>query len=263
MAHSTTTGAATILDDVLREQADKLPTFEECFDVYVPHYCEENVWRILNIARGKGRCLDHLFAMFITNSRRHVAIGMQKAAAARRDPTKTCFWDYHVVPIIRIPLRNGSTVTLVYDCDSLLTFPTTLMEYTASSFRASSNEGVGSCSTAPPYVFRVVRFDELVDKFSSDRRHMLRSNDSSCSNWGSYVSRPPQQPCIRARLTSDPHTLPSFLHVDGLLGKDHLSCGAHACRNGEEDIGWLFYDVRSLHAFFPENQLISPSSVNE
>lgn len=243
--------ATANLQNVLREEADKLPTKKECFDVYVPYYCEENVWRILDIAQGKGQRPDHLFAMFITNSRRHIAIGMQKAAA-EWDQTKTCLWDYHVVPIIRIPRNGENTVTLVYDCDSLLPLPITLMEYAARSFCASGDNS-GSNSTDPPYVFRVVRFDEMVDKFSSDRRHMLRPNGSNSCNEETYVSRPPQLACIKARLTADPHTLPSFLHVDGLIGKDHLSHGADASMNAQR-IGCVFYDGDSLNAFFQENQ---------
>lgn len=248
-----------VLEDVLPEEVDKLPTIKECFDVYVPNYCEENVWRVLNIARGKGQCPDHLFAMFITNARRHIPIKMQKAAA-EWDQTKTCFWDYHVIPIIQIPVLGGKVVTYVFDCDSLLALPTTLMEYAARSFCVSvDNPGTGP--TDSPYVFRVVRFDELVDKFASDRRHMLQPNESNCSNWDTYVSRPPQQPCIKARLTSDPHTLPSFLHVDGLTGKDHLSRGADAYRNAPH-IGCVYYDVDSLLAFFQKNHLAHQRLVN-
>lgn len=233
----------TSVDKGVRGNVHDLPSIEECLEVYVPNYCEETVWHILHLAQRKGLPAQNLFAVFITNAQRCVGVAMQRAAS-EQDGRRLCFWDYHVIPIIRVPSENGAAA-LVFDCDSLLPFPTPLVEYVNRSLRCDV-KGT-NCENAPHH-FRVVRFDELVNHFASDRRHMLQQEDLGNSKKPTWSSTPPQRPCIRARLETHTHTLPFFLHTNGLSHDDHLSRGAD--RSVHREIGTVFYDAQMLLGFF-------------
>lgn len=248
-----------------QSQPQSQPLFNECNAICTANYCEENVWRILQL---KQRKLKHslntdsnnhsLFAVFITNANRCVPFRRQRDA-----PNELCLWDYHVIVIIQKQLgqslshvshsshddvepQSAKTTacsdglsdkiekdsigkmrnnTLVYDINSTLPFPTSLEEYVSHSFIESSEI---------EYYFRIVPFDELLNTFSSDRRHMKLSNSNTIDSIDGkvdeqvtnimFTSPPPSTPCIRAgKLNNQPHTLPYFLKVPGLhFEDDHL-----------------------------------------
>ena len=118
---------------------------------YQLFYCEENVWWL---------CQEPRFAdakswvVFISNHARQCAVWQQRAA----DPGEPVVWDYHVVLLVE---------GMVWDLDTRLGFPVSLDDYLRASFRALPPE----LSHLTPR-FRVVRRDEFVSTFATDRSHM-------------------------------------------------------------------------------------------
>lgn len=236
------------------------------------------MWRLLRLAYRRGCPAQTLFAIFITNSSRRVAILNQHAGDGL-----CCLWDYHVIAMRYVPEertsavqrednrgggeggggvgysqddggyccnRNGQ-IALVYDVDSTLQpFPTALANYVHGSFDES---------ITAQYVFRVVAFDDLMNNFASDRRHMKTPVDDThqTPHHFRFISPPPRYSCIRARQLPHKHTLPFFLYVPGLPDEDLLSC-----TDNEPipfvSVGTVLYGVRQLLEYFNVSGAVEP-----
>jgi hypothetical protein len=157
-----------------------------------PFYCEENIWHL---------CQEPLFAsktchvVFISNLERAVPMWNQRAGRG-----KPIVWDYHVILLVESPLE-------VWDADTALGFPTHLFDYLEGSFH--------------PYVespfapsFRVVRAEQFVDVFASDRSHMQRAD-------GSFRKPPPSWPMIGKPGTAS--NLTHFIDMEHKFVGDVLS----------------------------------------
>lgn len=242
-------------------------TLEDCRGLYTANYCEENVWRLLHLANQRGCPAHSLFAIFITNSSRRVAILNQRAAKGF-----CCVWDYHVIAMTYAPENHGppgasggggggvndnqsnskykfngnGQIPLVYDVDSTLQpFPTTLANYVHCSFDES---------ITAQYLFRVVTFDDLMNNFASDRRHMKTRDDAThhCSPHSEFISPPPRFSCIQARQLTHKHTLPYFLHVPGVPGEEDFLSRIEDNESSISivNVGTVLYGVKQLLEYF-------------
>ncbi|KAK2720802.1 hypothetical protein QYM36_004616 [Artemia franciscana] len=99
--------------------------------------------------------------------------------------SKTEFLDYHVVF-----LHQFGDKCLVYDLDSELPFPTFFPKYVTETFRTDQILD----ATYHRY-FRVVPATVYLTKFSSDRRHMRKTD-------GSWLKPPPEYPCLQMPVSS-------------------------------------------------------------
>lgn len=202
---------------------NKLLSFEECWHIRVPNFCEENVWHILSLLRRKlqGNDIGNVSALFITNPDRCVSFDYQRAS--HFSSNRTCYWDYHVI----ILLNNW-----VYDIDSTLPFPFRLNDYINHSFSSQCR-----------YFFRAVSMNDMLGYFSSDRRHMP-TNHGNKNN------------CIHARFTHQQHMLPFFLDVPGLNKRnDHLCISVKEREEvmstfNRKHLGVLLDGVSSLKDYF-------------
>lgn len=165
---------------------------------YAAYYCEENVWHLCQRPEfGKGERR----VVFISNLQRTCAMWGQRAAR-RNQPV---IWDYHVIFIYttdRCGVRGiaGGANSLqadavsgddtlspgkqseewqVYDLDTTLECPVSVEDYLRHSFRPDQ--------VPPDYRphFRVLRADDYVNLFSSDRSHMKGPD-------GSWLAPPPK-----------------------------------------------------------------------
>jgi hypothetical protein len=129
--------------------------------------------------------------VFLSNPTRTVAIWQQRLASHPQQPV---VWDYHVICLrVAAPLPDASAAAsppdphvagVVYDLDSRLQFPTPFVEYMAKSFHPNTR------SQYQP-TFRVIDAVTYLQRFSSDRSHMLTAD-------GHYQSPPPIYPAIIA-----------------------------------------------------------------
>jgi hypothetical protein len=120
---------------------------------YFHCFCEENIYRFIeksNLSK------DTLYAVFISNLSKSVALFEQKSAKGR-DPV---IWDYHVVCI-----HESETKCFVYDADTRLKCPEDLETYFLRTFPLSIPD-----LFRPK--FRVVPGATFLASFSSDRSHM-------------------------------------------------------------------------------------------
>jgi hypothetical protein len=166
-----------------------LPVANQC--IYTPCYCEETVWKLCDsIRKDFPSELDYCHVAFISNPKRMVPMWRQKSG---KNEEKLALWDYHV-----ILLYNPDERCVVYDMDSDLPFPTHFHRYVSETFRTEN-------ILQPEYhrFFRVVPASRFLSLFSSDRKHMLRSD-------GTWIKPPPSYPPILNGVGSN---LDSFLDM--------------------------------------------------
>merc|ERR1719195_1562579 len=173
-----------------------IPPASQCS--YAACYCEENVYKICqSLAATEGGELGKAWAVFVSNKKRVVPLWRQKAG---RDEEKLVIWDYHVILIY----RPDTDKTLVYDLDSELPFPTYFHKYVTETFRTDA-------ILNPEYhrIFRVVPASTFLTHFSSDRRHMRKSD-------GSWLKPPPPYPCIQGEKDKEEneHNLEDFISME-------------------------------------------------
>ncbi|KAI5899877.1 uncharacterized protein SCHCODRAFT_01270368 [Schizophyllum commune H4-8] len=169
--------------------------------VYTSHYCEENIYLLLQALAKNSSVIEiwDLNAVFISNHGKSVALWNQKLAP--EDDIMPVVWDYHVVALLlprKDPARTStgevqeqhSEVTVqawIYDFDSRIPTPVLLEEYLSGTF----NEGVPEQFQS---LFRIVPVRDLSDHFASDRSHMLSSEVPQDQV---YVKPPPAHAPIR------------------------------------------------------------------
>ncbi len=140
--------------------------------LHTPYYCEENVWHLCQHTSVVG---EERHVLWMTNSRQRCTFRFQRAAA---QPGAAVVWDYHTVLISR------TETWMVWDLDHVLGFPVSLRDYLDASFgRVPARTERFACR------FRVIPADAYVERFSSNRSHMLRPD-------GSWMAPPPEWPVI-------------------------------------------------------------------
>lgn len=120
--------------------------------LWVPFYCEENVYHLMSNPEVAGRPRQ---VVFISNEERSCAVWHQRAAAR---PSWPILWDYHVVLLCAAPWE-------VWDLDTTLGMPVPATQYLRLSFRRGIPEDLQPR-------FRLVDAGEMASSFSSDRSHM-------------------------------------------------------------------------------------------
>ncbi|KAH8117519.1 N-terminal glutamine amidase-domain-containing protein [Phellopilus nigrolimitatus] len=188
--------------------------------VYTANWCEENIYLLASafLEDPIVRASWHAYAIFISNPAKTVALWSQKQR------TDVVVWDYHVVLMLK-PLANKSSRgagrpeanadggpearepgepglapdrvrSWVYDFDSRLPMPCPWEDYVAATFpytTAAAEDAGWTVPDAYRSVFRVVRGEEYVERFASDRTHML----AAVPGPERYVSPPPAYACIQ------------------------------------------------------------------
>lgn len=234
-----------------RDKRKEFPSQQACMQVYTKNYCEENVYRILQLAEQKG--IDHskLFAVFISNPKRLVPFLMQKQASATNN--SIVFWDYHVLPVY----QRAPNDIRVYDLDSKLPFGSLLQSYVHQSIKRGIKKAYDGASIEElntrhmGHEFRVVGWKQMKQWFSSDRRHMFAKKDDWLNlDRDQYIAKPPSKPCIKAGNKSHVHSLPKFLKMSETLKMDAFSCDDSL--NSVPDPGKLLTSADALLHFFSQ-----------
>ncbi|XP_056378684.1 protein N-terminal glutamine amidohydrolase isoform X2 [Hyla sarda] len=153
-----------------------LPDRKDC--CYTSCYCEENVWKLCEHLRDQSpHLLEEFFAVFLSNENRMIPIWKQMSGK-REDPV---IWDYHVVL-----LRDCSDGRrFIYDLDTLLPFPSPCDTYIKEALRLDHN-----IHRDFRRKLRVIRAEEYLRTFASDRSHMKDANNE-------WRKPPPPYPCIK------------------------------------------------------------------
>jgi len=138
-------------------------------------YCEENIWKLEQIRLGEDptrKETDHI--VFISNESKKVPVWTAKG--------EYVVWDYHVILVEK---RNQDAT--VYDFDAAtLPFPCPFQNYAAVCFRPQV-----ALKDEFKRMFRVLKGEEFLRTFSSDRSHMI---DPKTKTW---MATPPAWPCIQ------------------------------------------------------------------
>jgi hypothetical protein len=137
---------------------------------YQAFYCEENVWRLLGRAEFAEKSS---WAVIVSNASRDVVLLRQVLG---RPADGLAHWDYHVFAVLAEPIVGR----VALDLDSELPFPCPLGRYLEDTYPAGVQRAF-----APR--FRVIRGEDYLRDFSTDRSHMRRSD-------GSWIAPPPAWP---------------------------------------------------------------------
>mmetsp|Transcript_5642 Transcript_5642/g.21244 ORF Transcript_5642/g.21244 Transcript_5642/m.21244 type:complete len:216 (-) Transcript_5642:1715-2362(-) len=175
-------------------------------DKYTPYYCEEN---ILLLCQSD----PSIYAVFISTEDEKTLLFHQRAG--QKNMFSMVLWDYHVVA-----LREKSEGNfIVYDYDSMLglendfaewfqhtvLFPTFLEGPGAESMRAFMDN----------IRFRLVKGQDFVDHFASDRSHMLDAQ-------GNFLKPPPLWDCPRGAKATCDTNLNHFRMMNPLENEDDI-----------------------------------------
>jgi protein N-terminal glutamine amidohydrolase len=185
-------------------------TIQNDYDLRVPFYCEENIWRItyrklyFQKISLMNNCNERYMVVFISNPNKCVPMYNQRSSTS---PNKPCCWDYHVILLGVTVITNDTkdeSVINVYDVDTTLTpYPIQLPKYLQSSFRLDYHR----FKEYQPY-FRIIPADLFIQHFASDRSHMYNPITKS------YNEPPPLYSCIvPPKLDKCNHAI--FDNVDG------------------------------------------------
>ncbi|KAJ1347196.1 Protein N-terminal glutamine amidohydrolase [Parelaphostrongylus tenuis] len=176
---------------------------------YTKYYCEENVYRLCERIPVDKR--QQFLVVFISNPSKCVPLFAQRASTER----PFVMWDYHVILLQQIECG----VTLIWDLDTLLSFPCSFDEYWNGTLRPP---GWNIPENYSRY-FRVIPCAHYITHFSSDRSHMKGED-------GSWLAPPPVwAPIYRDGLNNiqefismDPNVLPQIstvMNEDDMFGK--------------------------------------------
>lgn len=120
---------------------------------YTAFFCEENIWRLASHKTD----VDSCFVLLFFNSYGHVALWQQSAFGDEG----IGLWDYHVV---LLDTADG----VIYDFDTRLDKPSPAQRYLDDTFPDQEKLQLEYRATV-----RCVPAREYLQRFSSDRRHML------------------------------------------------------------------------------------------
>ena len=174
-----------------------LPAREEC--VYTSCYCEENVWKLCEfVKQNNTNELSNSFAVFISNKGKAIPIWKQKAC---QSPGSPVIWDYHVIFVHKHTVKK----TTVYDLDTELPFPCTFHTYRDEALQSEENMKKDFWR-----YFRVIPAESFLNKFASNREHMLDKNR------GVYLAEPPNYPPIKTEESEN--NIESFISMETDVG---------------------------------------------
>ncbi|KZT60482.1 hypothetical protein CALCODRAFT_465647 [Calocera cornea HHB12733] len=162
--------------------------------IYTPNYCEENVYYLTHVFNSHPEVHNawDIYAIFISNDNRCVALWQQKSAQPSEDGL--VLWDYHCI-LALVPRAHPSAVAggpheaWIYDGNSLLGVPVPWSTYMTTTFRDAAHR-----LTHYRCKFRAVNARQFLDWFASDRSHMIIWDDAlKCDR---FISAPPRHPVI-------------------------------------------------------------------
>ncbi|KAJ3735469.1 N-terminal glutamine amidase-domain-containing protein [Lentinula guzmanii] len=174
---------------------------------YTPYWCEENVYLLIQSFLRNTSLSEiwEVFAVFISNHSKTVALWNQKLS---KEPGQPVIWDYHVVAVLRPRKFSSNLHSWVYDLDTRLDLPVTWnskLERSYSSFQ--------SCQHRNNSLFRVVSANVYLDRFASDRSHMLARTPPGTLPNPNYLQPAPPYPPLRGPQCMSTHNLMNFVSM--------------------------------------------------
>ncbi|KAJ3935229.1 MAG: N-terminal glutamine amidase-domain-containing protein [Lentinula lateritia] len=172
---------------------------------YTSHWCEENVYLLIqSFSRDSSLSEDwDVFAVFISNHSKTVALWNQKLSEELGCPV---IWDYHVVAVLRS--RNISTsvqISLRVLLSLYFVLSNAVTAYLVQTFSVNVLDELQS-------YFRVVSANIFLDRFASDRSHMLAPT-SGTFEVPIYLKPVPPYPLIRGAHCTSTHNIMEFVSM--------------------------------------------------
>lgn len=156
--------------------------FDKALNEYTPYYCEENIYLICKkfeeFVKPKENQMVQAYAVFLTNPTKTIFHQYQRIGHKKHN--YLVIWDYHVIFLIK-----KESQTLVYDFDTILDYPCSFNEYFEKSVNFKKPKST---------FFRVVKSNDFLEWFASDRSHMIDSKTKK------FIQPPPKhEPIVNKR----------------------------------------------------------------
>ncbi|KAJ3987102.1 N-terminal glutamine amidase-domain-containing protein [Lentinula detonsa] len=162
---------------------------------YTPYWCEENVYLLIQ-SFSRNPSLSEIWERKPTSRTIlffQVALWNQKLS---KEPGQPVIWDYHVVAVLRPRKFSSNLHSWVYDLDTRLDLPV--------NWNINDHENS---------LFRVVSARVYLDRFASDRSHMLAENPPGTLPNPNYLQPAPPYPPLRGPLCMSTHNLMNFVSM--------------------------------------------------
>lgn len=151
---------------------------------YTSCYCEENIYLACqHLLVSASRCLQDVYAVFISNTTQTVMIWEQRASQYGPELGSPVVWDYHVIMILVAAVDDNNDThptmaerTYVVDFDSTLGTLSSWKDYTSRTFRSDLFKA-GIFDTQLQSMFRIISATRFIDQFASDRSHMMETSE--------------------------------------------------------------------------------------
>ena len=168
-------------------------------DLRVACYCEENAWRVAY--RHLHTDIDNIgdnrdwkyYIVFISNNHKCCPMFRQRALP-KDDPNGYVCWDYHVI-VMRstVETTDNTIASEILDIDTWIEpYQVPLTKYLDESFPHAADPNFNN-QYLP--LFNVVRAEDFIRDFYSDRMHMFKD--------GKWSSPPPDYPPLMNGLKRD------------------------------------------------------------
>ncbi|KAJ3792697.1 N-terminal glutamine amidase-domain-containing protein [Lentinula aff. detonsa] len=170
---------------------------------YTPYWCEENVYLLIQ-SFSQNPSLSEIWERKPTSRTIlffQVALWSQKLS---KEPGQPVVWDYHVVAVLRPRKSSSNLHSWVYDFDTRLDLPVTWDTYFARTFSNNVPDEFQS-------LFRVVSANVYLDRFASDRSHMLVVIPPGTPP--NYLYPVPPYPPLRGPQCISTHNLMNFVSM--------------------------------------------------
>lgn len=139
---------------------------------YTPFYCEENIWQLAQEHCFRGQ---QTMVVMVSGKGSHRRLWLQNQS---RNPQTPVLWDYHVI------LLSFDDGWWVWDLDTVLGLPVHAATYFPATFLPPGVDAK-NCDV----ILRLIKAEDYVRDFSSDRSHMKKPN-------GQWQAPPPEWPTI-------------------------------------------------------------------
>lgn len=172
---------------------------------YTKFYCEENIWKLAEHISGNCSDFSKCYVIICSNEKKRVPFFHHKTGKVENMYMQV--WDYHLFVI----WKESKEQIVVYDLDSCLLIPMLFNQYKQLSLQLGIIERM---SAEFKRSYRILKAQDYLNYFASDRSHMIESN-------GSYYAAPPPYDPIKTEHST--HTL------DELVAMKKNAAPGHVC----------------------------------
>lgn len=171
---------------------------------YTKFYCEENAWKLVEHISKNCEDFSKCYVIICSNDKKRVPFFHHKTGKVENMYMQ--IWDYHMF----IVWKESKEQVVVYDLDSCLPFPIEFSQYIQLALQLDLMKRMNEEFQRS---YRIIKGQDFLSQFASDRSHMIESN-------GSYYAPPPEYAPIKNEHST--HNLDDFVAMKKNSAPGHV-----------------------------------------